>query len=51
MYVIMMPIRRKSPVNQVPRFNPRLAEEILIRAEEIRERIEILRNNRPWENP
>lgn len=46
----MMPIRR-NPHYQVPRYNPRLAEEILILTEEILERIELLRNNKPWENP
>ena len=47
----MMPIRRKSQSIQVPRYDPRLAEEILITTQEIFERIEILRNNKPWENP
>jgi len=44
----MMPIRR-NPHYQVPRYNPRLAEEILRRVEDIKQRIEEIRANRPWE--
>ena len=45
----MMPIRRKYQPIQVPRYDPRLAEEILRRVEEIKQRIEEIRANRPWE--
>jgi len=44
----MMPIRR-NPHYQVPRYNPRRAEEILRRVEDIKQRIEEIRANRPWE--
>lgn len=44
-----LPIRRKLQSIQVPRFDPLLVEKILIRVQEIREQIEELRNNRPWD--
>lgn len=45
---MLLPIRRTRS-HQVPRYNPRLAEEILRRVEEIKQRIEEIRANRPWE--
>jgi hypothetical protein len=44
-----LPIRRKFQSIEVPRFDPLLVEKILIRVQEIREQIEELRNNRPWD--
>jgi hypothetical protein len=44
-----LPIRRKFQSIQVPRFDPRLGIEIMQRVAEIKERIEELRNNRPWD--
>ena len=44
-----LPIRRKFQSIEVSRFDPLLVEKILIRVQEIREQIEELRNNRPWD--
>lgn len=46
---MLLPIRRNPSLDRVPRYNPRLAEEILRRVEEIKQRIEEIRANRPWE--
>ena len=39
----------RTNLNSVVRFDPRLGIEIMQRVAEIKERIEELRNNRPWD--